>query len=521
MRRLILAPRWLQFFIVVLVIFGIFFRFVNLDGKVYSLGETDTLLRISGYTTTQVTQQLFNGRVINKQAFAKFQSLNPEKNFGDTIKSLAIDNPRHPPFYYLLARFWVQLFGDSITTIRSLSAVISLSVFPCAYWLCRELFKVPLSLPGIAIALLAISPIQIIYAQEAQEYILWEVTILLSSAALLRALRLESTQPKEESYILNWGIYTFTLVLSLYTYLLSVFVAIAHLFYVIAIAKFRWNQTSQRFLMSSLLGFIVFSPWILVILANQSSVLFSTDAKIKNSSFPNSIVNCLIQTNHIFIDLNFNWIKPLIIIVVTPIFFTLVGYAIYCLWRTTYEKTWLFIINLIAIPTVPLLVSCCQLDLIPYYLGVQIAVAYLLSIQLYNGSIYRQKTWQIILAFLIIFGLFSDTLYSRSYTWWSKFSGNNHLEIAKIINQTPRTLLISNDAGNNSINILSLSSLIQPNVRFLLVQGNNIPKFSKNYSNIFLLNPSDTLRKRIEKKYQMNINIIYQSEYSSLWKLSE
>ena len=66
MRRLILAPRWLQFFIVVLVIFGIFFRFVNLDGKVYSLGETDTLLRISGYTTTQVKQQLFNCKVINK-----------------------------------------------------------------------------------------------------------------------------------------------------------------------------------------------------------------------------------------------------------------------------------------------------------------------------------------------------------------------------------------------------------------------------------------------------------------------
>jgi uncharacterized membrane protein len=90
-----------------------------------------------------------------------------------------------------------------------------------------------------------------------------------------------------------------------------------------------------------------------------------------------------------------------------------------------------------------------------------------------------------------------------------------------MINQTSRTLLITNDAGNNSINILSLSSLIEPNVRFLLVQGNNIPKISKNYSNIFLLNPSDTLRRSIEKKYQMNINIIYQGEYSSLWKLSE
>ncbi|MBD2429905.1 MULTISPECIES: glycosyltransferase family 39 protein [Fischerella] len=521
MRRLILAPRWLQFFIVVLLLFGVFFRFVNLDRKVYSPGEIDTLLRISGYTSTQVKQQLFNGRVIDKQAFAKFQSLNPEKKLGDTIKSLAIDNPRHPPLYYLLVRFWVQFFGDSITTIRSLSAVISLSVFPCAYWLCRELFKVPLSLPGIAIALLAISPIQIIYAQEAQEYILWEVTILLSSAALLRVLRLESTQLKEESYILNWGIYTFTLVLSLYTFLLSGFVAITHLCYVIAIAKFRWNQIFQRFLISSLLGFFIFSPWILVILANQSSVLFSTEAKIQTLSFPNSIVYWLIQTNHIFIDVNFNWLKPLSLIVVTPIFFALVGYALYCLWRTNHEKTWLFITSLISIPTIPLLVSFRQLDIIPYYLGVQIAVAYLLAIQLYNGSISRQKTWQTILAVLIIVGLFSDTLYSQSYTWWSKFSGNNHLEIANIINQAPRPLLISSDAGNNSISILTLSSLVEQNVLFLLVQGNNIPKFSKNYSNIFLLNPSDTLRKRIEKKYQMNISIIYHGEYSSLWKLSK
>jgi len=259
----------------------------------------------------------------------------------------------------------------------------------------------------------------------------------------------------------------------------------------------------------------------LVILANQSSVLFSTEAKIKILSFPNSIVYWLIQTNYIFIDINFNWLKPLNLIVVTPIFFALVGYALYCLWRTNHEKTWLFITSLISIPTIPLLVSFRQLDIIPYYLGIQIAVASLLAIQLYNGSISRQKTWQTILAVLIIVGLFSDILYSQSYTWWSKFSGNNHLEIANIINQAPRPLLISNDADNNSISILTLSSLVEQKVRFLLVQGNNIPKFSKNYSNIFLLNPSDTLRKRIEKKYQMNISIIYHGEYSSLWKLSK
>ena len=71
-----------------------------------------------------------------------------------------------------------------MTAIRSLSALISLLVFPSVYWLCRELFNVPLLVPGVAIALMAISPIQLVYAEEAQEYILWLVTILRSSALL-------------------------------------------------------------------------------------------------------------------------------------------------------------------------------------------------------------------------------------------------------------------------------------------------------------------------------------------------
>ena len=66
-----------------------------------------------------------------------------------------------------------------MTAIRSLSALISLLIFPCIYWLCRELFNVPLSVPGVAIALMAISPIQLVYAQEAREYILWLVTIII------------------------------------------------------------------------------------------------------------------------------------------------------------------------------------------------------------------------------------------------------------------------------------------------------------------------------------------------------
>jgi uncharacterized membrane protein len=521
MRRLVLAPRWLQFFIVVLVVFGIFFRFVNLDGKVYSPGETNTLLRISGYTNNEVKQQLFNNRLITKQAFDKFQRLNPEKNFGDTIKSLAIDSPLNSPFYYLLARFWSQIFGDSITAIRTFSAVISLFVFPCIYWLCRELFNVPLSLPGIAIALLSISPMQILYAQEAQEYILWQVTILLSSAALLRALRLESIQQTDEKRIFNWGFYTFTLSLSLYTLSLSIFLVVAHIFYVIATAKFHANKTVQFFLGSTLIGSLIFMPWILVIFYNQFRFNGYHNAINQNFSLLNLIIDCLTQTNRIFVDLNFNDANPLYLIIFTLLIFSLVGYAIYWLWRTNYQKTWLFVTSLMTIGTIPLLILGLQLYLTPYYLAIQIAVAYLLATQLYNGRILRQKTWQFILVMLIIFALFSDILYSQSNTSWIKFSNNDYINIAKIVNRNYRSILIINYQDNSYENIFALSYLIDPKVRFLLFRESNIPKISKKLNNVFLLNYSDKLRQEIAKKYRFNTKMIYQSKYSSLWKLSK
>ncbi|MGJ5675064.1 MAG: glycosyltransferase family 39 protein [Nostochopsis sp.] len=520
MRRLVLAPRWLQFLIVVLMVFGILFRFVNLDGKVYSPGETNTLLRISGYTNNEVKQQIFNDRLITKQAFAKFQRLNLEKNFGDTIKSLAIDSPLNSPFYYLLARFWSQIFGDSIPAIRTLSAVISLFVFPCIYWLCRELFKVPLSLPGIAIALLAISPIQIIYAQEAQEYILWEVTILLSSAALLRALRLESIQQTDDRLIFNWGFYTFTVSLNLYTFSLSIFLIFAHIFYVIATAKIRLKKTVKAFLISTLIGSSIFAPWILVIVYNKFGLNGYSHTANQDLSLPQMILYWLTQTNRVFFDLNFNDSNPLNLIVFTPLIFTLVGYAIYWFWRTNNQKVWLFVISLMTVSTIPLLISGLWLYLIPYYLGIQIAVAYLLATQLYNGSISRQKTWQTILAVLVMTALFSDTLYFQSNTWWIKFNNNDYINIANIINQNPRSTLIINHSGNNYEYIFSLSYLIESKVSFLLLSKSSHPKIPKKLTNIFLLDFSDKFRQAIEKKSQFNTNIVYQGKIYSLWKLS-
>src|SRR5437016_4534059 len=134
MRHLTLVPSWLRFLIIVLLVVGIFFRFFNLGGKVYWHDETYTSLRISGYTAAEVKQQIFNERIISQESFAKFQRPNLEKGLSDTINSLAIEDPQQPPLYYIIARFWVEIFGNSVIAMRSLSAVISLLAFPCVYW---------------------------------------------------------------------------------------------------------------------------------------------------------------------------------------------------------------------------------------------------------------------------------------------------------------------------------------------------------------------------------------------------
>ncbi len=532
MRHLTLVPSWLRFLMIFLLMMGTLFRFVNLDGKVYSHDEVYTSLRISGYTVDEVKQQIFNGRVISQESFRKFQKPNLDKGVNDTIMSLVKEDSRHPPLYYLIARFWVEIFGNSVTAIRSLSALISLLVFPCIYWLCRELFNVPLSIPTVAIALMSISPMQIIYAQEAREYILWFVTIILCSAALIRAACLELKDQKEKEQkqpdrFAIWGIYAITLTLSLYTSLWTVFVAFAHGIYILITAKFQLNETVRAYFLASVVGFLAFMPWITIVTANFFQFLISADVKVVQTSQMPLIPFWLMQVSRIFFDLGLRLDNPLMYLI-SPFFLILVGYAIYFICLRTNYQVWLFVVALIIAPALSLILpdfisEGIRLDsepyLMPSYLAIQIAVAYLLATQLYNGNLLRRSIWHIILLLVIICGLISSRVSYQAETWWSKGVSYGNPQVAKIINQLERPLLISNSVGINYGNVFSLSYLTQPKVRFQLMQNQDIPKIPNGFSDVFLLNPTDNWREQIAKKYQSQTNIVYQDKYYSLWKL--
>jgi 4-amino-4-deoxy-L-arabinose transferase-like glycosyltransferase len=74
------------------------------------------------------------------------------------------------PLYFVLLNFWVRAFGDSERALRSLSLVVSLALIPATYTLGARTVSRRAAFLGTL--LLAVSPMQLYYAQEARVYML-------------------------------------------------------------------------------------------------------------------------------------------------------------------------------------------------------------------------------------------------------------------------------------------------------------------------------------------------------------
>lgn len=497
-------PAWFRFLIIILLI-GVFFRFFNLDKKIYWIDETYTALRFSGYTEAEMRPRFYDGRILNNEDMQKYKQINNEKNVFDTVKGLALEDPQHPPIYYVLVRYWVQWFGNSVSAIRSLSALLSLLVFPCLYWLCIELFNSP-NVAWVAMAIVAISPFHVVYAQEAREYSLWTATILLSSAVLLWAMR---TKTK-----IIWVTYAVTVALGLYTFIFTGLVAFGHGIYVIATERFKLTKTVKNYLTVSILGLLAFVPWILVVISNLKRIKDTTTWSNETTTALTLIVRWAGNLSRIFFDFGFDssdsLSKTALLIPVILILLVLIGYSIYFLVRTTPLRVWLFVMTLVAVTPLILMIPDLILGgrrsgsaryLIASYLGIQITVAYLLATKITPISKQiKQRKWQLLMIVLVSCGILSCAVSSQAEEWWNKGTAQDPSipKMVRIINQSDRPLLIVED---NMLSVLwSFSYRLKPNVGLQLVfLPNKIPKMPEKFSNVFLYKPSKALRNNLEK----------------------
>lgn len=94
------TPKWLKFFAIAMLVVGVFFHFFNLHKKVYWHDEVYTSMRAAGFTRDEIDKELFQNRILRAVDLQKYQRPKLESTAEDTIKSLAIEDPQHPPYTF-------------------------------------------------------------------------------------------------------------------------------------------------------------------------------------------------------------------------------------------------------------------------------------------------------------------------------------------------------------------------------------------------------------------------------------
>jgi uncharacterized membrane protein len=496
-----------KFLIIIVLILGVFFRFANLDQKVYSADEVRSILRLSGSTSQEFIDRVFTGDIVSVAEIQKYQRLGPDRSLGDAINAMA-GNPEHPPLYPLLTRFWMQIFNAPIAA-RVFSILLGLLALPCLYWWCVELFESPPT-GWVAIALVAISPFHIMAAQNTTQYSLWTVAIALSSAVLLKALRVKKT-----SY---WFLYAATLAMGFYTHLYFAFVALSQGIYVLLNERLRLTKNFIAYFFSALGGFLLFVPWISIILTNLETIQKTTHIGIHSRQSDNNLTQIvsrfIYNLGNTFLDFHNTtrlekYFDYLLII--------LVVYTFYILCRHTPIKVWSFIV-LLAVVTilaqvVPDLISPSVRSLraryyLPCFLAIELAVAYLLVRQMNLSKNWQRQLGKALLLISLSIGIVSGVLIAQTPDWGiddqQGTASSRNLKIAPILNAAPNPLVIS-EATHSFI--LALSYLVEPKVRFQLLKTQDVRQWeekldlrtaSEQFSDLFLYNPDSQFLEFIE-----------------------
>lgn len=557
---------------VTLIMLGLFFRFANLAGKVFWVDEVATAIRVSGFTIAEVTEDLVLQELVDGESLLSYQKINSSRGSRDTLQALT-KSPEHAPLYFLLTRVWVELWGNSISIMRSFSVYTSLLIFPCLYWLCQELFSKPL-VSWIAVMLMSVSPFYVAYAQEARPYSLWTVAILFMGASFLRAIRLNTTQ--------SWTMYSFGLMLGLYTSLFSLYVAFFQgIYFALTLSNQRLKVT-RNYLIFSLFSFVAFIPWCLVIINHLALLHENTSWMRGNFSIPD-IIAVLIGTNLlVFGDLPISQdSKPIptaialitiaisaltmfkitsiwqgktvtyalgliglifissILLLSNYIYFdwvTIIGalvalgvlslsvYSLNYLIANTKRDRWLFVVTLMLCLPIPLVAndiinqgqgSTAPRYLIPFQLGILIAVAFTLASKLASNNLtsFRgQKFWQLTLACCLTLGIFSCFRNLNLSPFYQKGRNTNNIAISQIINQNNSALVMVE--SSETVDILSLAYSLNSEVKYKVMGpgaswNKCINQFENSFKNIYVLKPSPQLKNKFKLDTQIDFEQVY------------
>jgi uncharacterized membrane protein len=487
---------WLRLILVILIGMGVFFRCVNLDHKVFWDDEALTGLRISGYTTVEVTHDLYATQDLSFADLKQYLEPNSNKTIQDMLQGLATEDPHLPLFYFFIARFWAQCLGGSIGMLRALSVLFGLLSLPAMFWLCLELFR-SRSAAWMGVVVLSVSPFHVLYSQEARSYSLWILITLLSSAVLLRSLR--------QSTLLNWSLYGILVSLGIYSHLFHGFIVIGHGIYILLLEGFQLRKRFLPYLIATTLGGMTFVPWMMNLVTHRGQAETMVDSILHKRYSLASLMSMWIgNISRLFLDVGLGSHDPWQqIIPVVPLIvglMGLIGYALYFLCKKAEPRVSLFVLTLTFTPSVFYLVFDVlvggRVSGLPRYaigmlLGVQLAI-------IYTFTLHVKRLWTMVIAVVLSCSVFSCAVSLPEMVWWHKGPQNTRYipEVTALLNQFPHPYIIT-DQG--FARIPAIAYPLKSEARFQLVPPGGMPRLPQGNLDIFVFRPSPSLQQQFKR----------------------
>ena len=498
--------------IVCLLILAGGLRLIDLGKRGYWHDEAYTSLRAAGFTGGEFVNAISDKPFAKISDLMYFQNIGPGKTTLDTLRSAASSDPHITPLYLIMSRYWMMLMGESAAAMRSLAVVIGLFAIVGCYWLAMELFR-SREPSLLAAAFMSISPIHILLSREARMYSLLTFATLISSAAFLRALRVNTRSA--------WALYAATVIVGLYSHLLFVPVVIVHAIYLYISSIERADQSQQhaRFGMAAGVAAICFIPWLWV--------MVYYNVRLRNMEWVSEPLP-IWRMKEIWYDrfgsVFFDWLPPSEITrfaILLPVFL-FVLYAFYFTGRHRSMRTILFLVMLTLCTWAPLAGldfilggkrSTVARYLTPGYVGMLFPVAFLLATKLKEPALSRRLTWGTITVVLASLALASDYKLLRADSWWDKNQDVYVSNMVYVINQSQCPLLVvTGKSATDPGNTLSLAHQLSVHVHIKWgVQ--ELRSLGAAYSDVYIMLPTREIRDEFGDE---NLTLV---DGRMLWKL--
>jgi uncharacterized membrane protein len=440
---------------VVLVVAGATARFIRLDRPFYFHDEAATSLRLSGHTAADY-RRFVAGRAITAADVARFQR--PGGGVQDTVRSLAIDDPQHPPLFFVLARLWAGVVGSSISSLRAFAALFGLLVLAAGGWLTQVLFGSRRT-TVVAVALLAISPFQILYSDVAREYSLWLASAASAGAALVMATRTGSRR--------WWATYAVLAALALYSFPNTLLLIGGHLLYVLGAAG---RRRLSGFALAAGAAILAYLPWLAVIAIERGAFEAGTSWAGESVPFGSLIRSWLVVGGVGVVDdphsqSSLDGWSALLYGAVLVVELA----ALVLLRARGPHRAWLFVTASIAASAGPLVAadlafggirSTIPRYLAPMYLTLSIALAFLISEGLRLRDPLRRGAAAALA--LAVVGAAAASYAGRvgAEVWWTQDDGAaaENLAVSRLVTGLQHPLLISTGLGT----LLEMSHYLRP-----------------------------------------------------------